>query len=42
VRWNGRDANGVRASTGRYRLRVSATNTFGTVDLSRSLVVRRG
>jgi flagellar hook assembly protein FlgD len=42
VRWNGRDANGVRASAGRYRLRVSATNTFGTVDLSRSLAVRRG
>ena len=42
VRWDGRDANGVRASAGRYRLRVSATNEFGTVDLSRSVAVTRG
>jgi flagellar hook assembly protein FlgD len=42
VRWDGRDANRVRASTGRYRLRVSATNELGTVDLSRSVAIRRG
>ena len=42
VRWDGRDANRVRAATGRYRLRVSATNELGTVDLSRSVAVRRG
>ena len=42
VRWNGRDTNGVRAGAGRYRLRVAATNEFGTVSLSRSLAVRRG
>jgi flagellar hook assembly protein FlgD len=42
VRWNGRDTNGVRAAAGRYRLRVTATNEFGTVSLSQSLAVRRG
>jgi flagellar hook assembly protein FlgD len=42
VRWDGRDANRVRAATGRYRLRVSATNELGTVDLSRSVAIRRG
>jgi flagellar hook assembly protein FlgD len=42
VRWDGRDANGVRASAGRYRLRVAATNDLGTVDLSGSVAVTRG
>ena len=42
VRWNGRDANGVRATAGQYRLRVTATNELGTVDLSQSVAVTRG
>jgi flagellar hook assembly protein FlgD len=42
LRWDGRDANRFRASTGQYRLRVSATNELGTVDLSRTVAVRRG
>ena len=42
VRWDGRDANRVRATAGQYRLRVTATNELGTVDLSKSVAVTRG
>jgi flagellar hook assembly protein FlgD len=40
--WNGRDESGVRAFAGPYVLRVSATNAFGTVDLTRPFGLRRG
>jgi flagellar hook assembly protein FlgD len=42
VGWNGRDAAGVRAFPGRYRLRVRATNELGSVDLTGLFALTRG
>jgi len=39
--WNGRRDSGVRAFGGRYVFRVSATNEFGTVDLTKPFTARR-
>ncbi|MEP6979045.1 MAG: phosphodiester glycosidase family protein [Thermoleophilia bacterium] len=39
--WNGRRDSGVRAFGGRYVVRVSATNEFGTVDLTKPFTARR-
>ena len=39
--WNGRAGNGKLVAGGRYVVRVSATNEFGTVSLTQSLTVRR-
>jgi flagellar hook assembly protein FlgD len=39
--WNGRLANGKLASSGRYVVRVMATNDLGSVELDGGLVVRR-
>jgi hypothetical protein len=39
--WNGRRDSGARAFGGRYVFRVSATNEFGTVDLTKPFTARR-
>ena len=39
--WNGRDNSGFIAQSGRYVIRVRATNTFGSVDLTRPFALRR-
>ena len=39
--WNGRRDSGVRAFGGRYVFRVTATNEFGTVDLTKPFTARR-
>jgi hypothetical protein len=41
VAWDGRDAGRALAFRGRYVLRVRATNSFGTVDLTRPFALRR-
>jgi hypothetical protein len=38
--WNGRAKNGKLAASGRYLVRVTATNELGTVSLARPLTVR--
>jgi exopolysaccharide biosynthesis protein/flagellar hook assembly protein FlgD len=39
--WNGRRDSGVRAFGGRYVFRISATNEFGAVDLTKPFTARR-
>ena len=39
--WNGRRKNGMLVGSGRYLVRVTATNELGSVSLARSLVVRQ-
>jgi flagellar hook assembly protein FlgD len=39
--WNGRRDSGVRAFGGRYVFRITATNEFGTVDLTKPFTARR-
>ena len=39
--WNGRRDSGARAPGGNYVFRVSATNEFGTVDLTKPFTARR-
>jgi hypothetical protein len=41
VTWDGLDASGQPAFSGRYQLRVAATNELGTVELVTQLTVRR-
>ena len=41
VSWNGRDARGVRVFSGRYVLRVTATNEVGTMSLAKPFRARR-
>jgi hypothetical protein len=41
VTWNGRYGTGALAYSGRYILRVAATNEYGTASLERTFTVRR-